>query len=97
MSKSLDDYGAQKSTAITVARRLAEFLGDQMVKDAGLACKFIIANRPQEAAVTDRAIPVAIFESDGSDSEASTICRCTRSTASSSTPGNWSSSVASAA
>ena len=64
MSKSLDDYGAQKSTAITVARRLAEFLGDQMVKDAGLACKFIIANRPQEAAVTDRAIPVAIFESE---------------------------------
>eukprot|EP00965_Chrysotila_dentata_P085972 2837047-Pleurochrysis_carterae.AAC.1 len=39
MSKSLDEYGAQKSTAITVAKRLAEFLGDAMLKDAGLACK----------------------------------------------------------
>ena len=28
MSRTLEEYGAQKSTAITVARRLAEFLGD---------------------------------------------------------------------
>ncbi|KAL1527844.1 hypothetical protein AB1Y20_009223 [Prymnesium parvum] len=64
MSRSLEEYGTQKSTAITVAKRLAEFLGDQMVKDAGLACKYIIANKPADAAVTDRAIPVTIFDAE---------------------------------
>ena len=43
MSKALVEYEGQKSTSITTAKRLAEFLGDQMVKDAGLACKFIIS------------------------------------------------------
>jgi DNA polymerase epsilon subunit 1 len=33
MSKSLEEYGAQKSTSISTAKRLAEFLGDEMVKD----------------------------------------------------------------
>jgi len=42
MSKTLAEYGGQKSTSISTAKRLAEFLGDQMVKDKGLACKFII-------------------------------------------------------
>ena len=64
MSKSLEEYGSQKSTAITVARRLAEFLGDQMVKEAGLACKYIIASQPAEAPVTERALPVAIFDAE---------------------------------
>lgn len=54
MSRKLEDYGSQKSTSISTAKRLAEFLGDQMVKDAGLACKFIIANKPQGAPVTER-------------------------------------------
>lgn len=61
MSKSLEEYGKQKSTSITTARRLAEFLGAQMVKDKGLACKYIIADRPLNAPVTERAIPIAIF------------------------------------
>lgn len=61
MSKSLEEYGEQKSTSISTARRLAEFLGDQMVKDAGLACKFIIACAPAGQPVANRAIPVAIF------------------------------------
>lgn len=61
MSKSLEEYGKQKSTSITTARRLAEFLGAQMVKDKGLACKYIIADRPANAPVTERAIPIAIF------------------------------------
>ena len=64
MSKSLEEYGAQKSTSITTAKRLAEFLGLQMVKDKGLNCKYIIASRPRNAPVTDRAIPVAIFSAD---------------------------------
>ncbi|XP_053980973.1 DNA polymerase epsilon catalytic subunit 1 [Hylaeus volcanicus] len=64
MSRKLEEYGEQKSTSISTAKRLAEFLGDQMVKDAGLACKYIIANKPQGAPVTERAIPLAIFQSE---------------------------------
>ena len=64
MSKTLEEYGAQKSTSITTAKRLAEFLGEQMTKDKGLNCKYIIASRPKNAPVTERAIPVAIFSAD---------------------------------
>jgi DNA polymerase epsilon subunit 1 len=66
MTKTLEEYGAQKSTAITTARRLAEFLGEQMVKDKGLACKYLISSRPKNAPVTERAIPVAIFSAEES-------------------------------
>ncbi|KAF8916873.1 hypothetical protein CPB85DRAFT_1288414 [Mucidula mucida] len=48
------------------ARRLAEFLGDQMVKDKGLACKFIISAKPIGSPVTDRAVPLAIFSTEES-------------------------------
>ncbi|UMM15271.1 hypothetical protein L5515_002763 [Caenorhabditis briggsae] len=64
MSRKLEDYGSQKSTSISTAKRLAEFLGDDMVKDAGLACMFIISRHPVGAPVTERAIPVAIFKAD---------------------------------
>ncbi|KAK7210283.1 hypothetical protein V2G26_017461 [Clonostachys chloroleuca] len=64
MSKTLEEYGTQKSTSITTARRLADFLGEQMVKDKGLNCKFIICSRPRNAPVTERAVPVAIFSAD---------------------------------
>ncbi|RXM93467.1 DNA polymerase epsilon catalytic subunit A, partial [Acipenser ruthenus] len=47
MSRRLEDYGEQKSTSISTAKRLAEFLGDQMVKDAGLSCRYIIARKPE--------------------------------------------------
>ena len=66
MSKTLAEYAGQKSTSISTAKRLAEFLGDQMVKDKGLACKFIISARPMGAPVTERAIPIAIFSADES-------------------------------
>ncbi|OMH80188.1 DNA polymerase epsilon catalytic subunit A [Zancudomyces culisetae] len=64
MSKSLESYGSQKSTAICTAKRLAEFLGDQMVKDAGLACKLVISEKPYGAPVSERAIPIAIFQAE---------------------------------
>ncbi|KAF7798090.1 hypothetical protein EIP86_009304 [Pleurotus ostreatoroseus] len=64
MSKTLAEYGGQKSTSISTAKRLAEFLGDQMVKDKGLACKFIISAKPHGAPVTERAVPVAIFSAE---------------------------------
>ncbi|GME79981.1 unnamed protein product [[Candida] boidinii] len=64
MSKTLEEYGDQKSTSITTAKRLGEFLGEEMVKDKGLACKYIISGRPLQAPVTERAIPTAIFSSE---------------------------------
>ena len=66
MAKTLEEYGSQKSTAITTAKRLAEFLGEQMIKDKGLNCKYIISSRPRNAPVTERAIPVAIFSAEDS-------------------------------
>lgn len=66
MSKTLAEYAGQKSTSISTAKRLAEFLGDQMVKDKGLACKFIISAKPLGAPVTERAVPVAIFSAEDS-------------------------------
>lgn len=54
MSKKLEEYGAQKSTSISTAKRLAEFLGDQMIKDAGLACRYVICKKPEGAPVTER-------------------------------------------
>jgi DNA polymerase epsilon subunit 1 len=64
MSKTLAEYAGQKSTSISTARRLAEFLGDSMTKDKGLACKFIISRKPIGAPVTERAVPVAIFSAE---------------------------------
>ncbi|KAE8646908.1 DNA polymerase epsilon catalytic subunit A isoform X1 [Cucumis sativus] len=64
MSKSLVDYGEQKSCAVTTARRLADFLGDTMVRDKGLRCQYIVACEPKGTPVSERALPVAIFETD---------------------------------
>ncbi|THH04963.1 hypothetical protein EW145_g5144 [Phellinidium pouzarii] len=66
MSKTLAEYAGQKSTSISTAKRLAEFLGNQMVKDKGLACKFIISAKPIGAPVTERAVPIAIFSAEES-------------------------------
>lgn len=66
MSRKLEEYGAQKSTSISTAKRLSEFLGDQMVKDAGLSCRFIISKKPEGSPVTERAIPLAIFQAEPS-------------------------------
>ncbi|KAI9020780.1 hypothetical protein CLU79DRAFT_216823 [Phycomyces nitens] len=66
MSKTLEEYGSQKSTSITTARRLAEFLGNEMVKDKGLACKFIISKKPLHLPVSERAVPVVIFNAEPS-------------------------------
>ncbi|KAL8144918.1 DNA polymerase epsilon catalytic subunit A-like [Apium graveolens] len=49
MSKSLADYGTQKSCAVTTAKRLADFLGDAMVKDKGLRCQYVVACEPRVA------------------------------------------------
>ncbi|CAZ83698.1 unnamed protein product [Tuber melanosporum] len=57
MSKTLAEYGSQKSTSITTAKRLAEFLGEQMVKDKGLNCKYIVSAKPRNAPKVDNPVP----------------------------------------
>jgi len=64
MSKSLAEYGAQKSTSITCAKRLAELIGNEIIKDKGLCANYIICKKPLEAPVAERAIPTIIFMSD---------------------------------
>lgn len=64
MVEALADYGDRKSTSIQTARRLGEFLGDEMVKDKGLNCKFIITKKPLGAPTSERAVPVAIFSAE---------------------------------
>ncbi|KAK4760568.1 hypothetical protein SAY87_005461 [Trapa incisa] len=64
MSKSLAEYGEQKSCAVTTARRLGDFLGTDIVKHKGLRCQYIVAYEPQGTPVSERAVPVAIFETD---------------------------------
>ena len=65
MSKSVEEYGAQKSTAITCAKRMADILGEQLLKDKNLCSKFIISKKPLEAPIAERAIPTIIFKSQG--------------------------------
>ncbi|KAN0014469.1 hypothetical protein ACTFIU_000787 [Dictyostelium citrinum] len=64
MSRKLEEYGTQKSSAISTAKKLAEFLGDDMIKDKGLSCQYIISNKPAGSPITERALPVAIFDAD---------------------------------
>ncbi|KAF0723385.1 hypothetical protein Ae201684_017725 [Aphanomyces euteiches] len=64
MSGRLEDYGNQKSTSITTARRLGEFLGAKMLQDKGLTCKLIVLTRPYGEKVTERAVPSAIFSAE---------------------------------
>ncbi len=61
ISKTVDDYEGRKATSLTTANRLADFLGAEMVKDKGLNCQLIISKYPIGSPVTERAIPVAIF------------------------------------
>lgn len=64
MSKPAIDYGDRKSTSLTTARRLSQFLGADLVKDKGLVCKYIISKKPLGAPTSQRAIPVSIFNAE---------------------------------
>ena len=64
MADTLDDYGDRRSTSISTARRLGQFLGPEMLTDRGLNCKFVIAAKPEGSSTSDRAIPTAIFAAD---------------------------------
>jgi len=64
MSKPLEEYGNGRSTSITCAKRLAEFLGDEVLEGGGLKTSFIVSAKPVGASVSDRAIPVKIFSAE---------------------------------
>lgn len=59
-------HAGRKSCAITTAKRLAQFLGDERIKDKGLNCNYVIAKRPENQPTSERAIPVAIFSTEPS-------------------------------
>lgn len=61
ISKTVEEYEGRKSTSLTTAGRLADFLGADMIKDKGLNCNLVISRLPTGAPTTERAIPVAIF------------------------------------
>ncbi|MES1901878.1 MAG: hypothetical protein MHPSP_000053 [Paramarteilia canceri] len=61
MSRSFSDYGSQKTTAITTAKRLSEIIGPEILVGGGLVCKYIITKDPVGYPVTQRAVPVLIF------------------------------------
>lgn len=54
-------FSGRKSCAITTAKRLGQFLGDERIKDKGLNCNYIVAKRPENLPTSERAIPLAIF------------------------------------
>ncbi len=54
----------RKSCAITTALRLGQFLGNERIKDKGLACKYIVARQPEGRPTSERAIPVLIFSAE---------------------------------
>ncbi|KAF4695117.1 hypothetical protein FOZ60_005854 [Perkinsus olseni] len=64
MSKSVEDSGTLKSTSITTATRMAEFLGPSILREKGISCHLIIAKKPLGATPTERAIPVNIFNAE---------------------------------
>ena len=64
LSKSISEYGSKKGTSITCAKRLAEFLGQDALKEGSLNVKFIISKMPMDEKVASRAIPTAIFDTD---------------------------------
>jgi DNA polymerase epsilon subunit 1 len=65
LSRELSDYGVSKGVALSSARRLAEFLGPDVVKGkGGLCCYFVISRYPQDRPVAERAIPTQIFDAE---------------------------------
>ncbi|KAL0248806.1 hypothetical protein GEMRC1_004040 [Eukaryota sp. GEM-RC1] len=64
MSKSLHEYGDQKSAAITTAKKLADFLGPSIIEDSSLTCKFFISRFPGELPVAERAVPIVILSAE---------------------------------
>ena len=53
---SLSSFGVNWFVILVciILKTIFQFLGDQMVKDAGLSCRFIISKKPEGSPVTER-------------------------------------------
>lgn len=58
MSKSVEGYRERKTNILSTAKKLSEFLGQDILEDK---CEFIICKYPENAPVSARCIPVLIF------------------------------------
>lgn len=68
MSKTLEEYGeGAKSARITTAKRLAELFGEKMIEQAGLKCTYIVSEFPKGVQVSQRCIPVIVFQMEKED------------------------------
>lgn len=54
----------KKGVAITTAKRIGEFLGNDLSSGKGLNCLFIISKKPDGAPVNERAIPTSVFAAE---------------------------------
>lgn len=63
MSKNLSEYGEQKSSRITTAKRLCELLGSN-IQEKGLNCKYIVSKYPDGSSVSERVIPIEVFHKE---------------------------------
>jgi len=43
---------------------MAEYLGEETVKGSGLNCSYIISKKPIGTPVTERAVPISVFDID---------------------------------
>jgi len=60
MSKNIEEYGGRNSSITSTAKKLSEFLGQDMMEDK-LKCEFIICRYPLNAPTVARTVPVLIF------------------------------------
>lgn len=67
MKKTLAEYGSTKSARTTTARRLAELFGDEIIRDKGLVCEYIVSAKPDSAPVSERCIPASVFRLSDTD------------------------------
>jgi DNA polymerase epsilon subunit 1 len=64
LSKDANEYGDSKGVGITAAKRLADYLGPEVVKGKNICLYYIISAYPPKKTVTERAIPTQIFFAD---------------------------------
>lgn len=70
LSKGLSQYGKTKGVAITAARRMADFLGMEMVDGGSTNVSFVISRLPENTPVNERAIPLQVFSLEASERDA---------------------------
>lgn len=66
MSKGIEEYEKQRSVAITAVKRMNEFLTTDGASAGKINCHFIISQHPQGAPVSERVIPIQIFQKEES-------------------------------